>query len=223
MKSSLFATSARLAALAALALLAGCSLPTATPDPTRYYLLSAPAPVAAPAAGAVAEGTSSKVVTVGLSRVELPAYLRSRSVVLRPGGTELRQAPAARWAEPLDQGIARVLKETLQAQPVVRAVVLYPAPQAATPDCEISVSVLACEGLAGAAGQRIRFAATWELRSTAARAAVLASGTFESASAEWPEGDYAALTAKLGEAVAALGWEIALAVANAKLAGSIRN
>ena len=207
MKSSPFAPFCRLLPAIALVTLAGCSLPSAKPDPTRYYLLSAPAPVAAPAAPA------AHAVSVGLCRIELPVYLRSPAVVLRPGGTELRYAPEARWGEALGLGITRVLKESLRAQPTVRAVVAYPAPQAPTPDYEVAVSVLACEGLVGPASPRTRFAARWEVRSTAPGAAVLASGIFEGPPAEWSEGDYAALTAKLGESVAELGREIGAALA----------
>lgn len=192
----------RLLPLCVLPLVAGCSsMFEAKPDLTRYYLLTAPAApatvVAAPAA-----------VAVGLCRIEMPAYLRTPELALRPGGTELRHAPEALWGEPLELGIARVLKETLQAQPAVRVVVAYPAPQAAPPDFEISVTVLACEGLVGPEGRQARFAASWEVRFNAPVGAVLASGTFESAPAEWAEGDYAALTAKLGQAVAALGREL---------------
>ncbi len=207
MKSSPLSPFCRLLPAIALVTLAGCSLPSAKPDPTRYYLLSAPAPAMAPAAPA------AHAVTVGLCRIELPVYLRSPAVVLRPGGTELRYAPEARWGEALGLGITRVLKESLRAQPAVRAVVAYPAPQAPTPDYEVAVSVLACEGLVGPASPRTRFAARWEVRSTAPGAAVLASGTYESPPAEWAEGDYAALTAKLGESVAALGQEIGAALA----------
>lgn len=199
----------RLGAVLALPLLAGCSsFFEAKPDPTRFYLLSEPAAVAAPAADA------ARTVTVGLCRIELPAYLRPPGVVLRPGGTELRQAPGVRWAESLEQGIARVLRETIRTQPGVRSVVAYPAPQAATPAYEISVRVLACEGVLGASGRQARFAAAWEIRATAAAvgAAPVAAGTFESAPASWAEGDYAALTATLGEAVAALGRELGAAL-----------
>lgn len=201
----------RLLPAVALVTFAGCSLPSAKPDPTRYYLLSAPAPVAAPAAGEPA--ATSRAVSVGLCRIEMPVYLRSPAVVLRPGGTELRYAPEARWAEALGLGITRVLKHTLQGQPSVRAVVAYPAPQAPIPDYEVAVAVLACEGLTSPAGHRTRFAATWEIRSTAPGAAVLAAGSFEGPPAEWAEGDYAALTAQLGESVAALGREIGAALA----------
>jgi len=193
-----------------LPLFAGCSsLFEAKPDSTRFYLLTTPASVAVPAAEA------GRTATVGLKRIELPAYLRTPGIVLRPGGTELRHAPAAHWAEALELGIARVLKESLQAQPPVRSVVAYPAPEAELPAYEVSVSVRACEGLTGPAGRGIRFVATWEFRSTAASAvaaAPLATGNFESAPAEWAEGDYATLTAKLGEAVAALAREIAAAL-----------
>lgn len=200
----------RLGPALVLPLLAGCSsFFEAKPDTTRFFLLSAPSATVAPA------GEVARTTTVGLCRVELPAYLRSPAVVVRPGGTEVKHAPSVRWAEPLDQGIARVLGEVIQAQPGVRSVVIYPAPQAATPAYEICVRVIACEGVVGAAGRQARFAATWEIRSTAATAvatAPVAAGTFESAPAAWSEGDDAALTATLGEAVAALGRELSAAL-----------
>ena len=197
----------RLGAALGLAALAGCNLPTATPDPTRLFLLSAPG--GAPAGAAASAET--RAATLGLCRIELPAYLRTPAVVIRPGGTEVVRTRDARWAEPLEQGIARLLRETLLAQPGVRSVAAYPAPQSALPQYEISVRVLACEGVTGPSGRQARFAAAWEIRATAAGASAtpVAAGTFENGQADWAEGDYAALTAKLGEAVAALGRELA--------------
>ena len=208
MNTSSPATFLRLGAALGLAALAGCNLPTAQPDPTRYYLLSASGG-AASAAPAVEDRRNA---TLGLCRVELPAYLRSPAIVLRPGGTEVVRVRDARWAESLEQGIARVLRETLLGQPGVRSVVAYPAPQAALPQYEIVVRVLACEGVAGPSGRQARFAAAWEIRATAAGAAPVAAGVFDSAPADWAEGDYAVLTGKLGEAVAALGRELANAL-----------
>ena len=210
MKSFSTASLLRLGSLLGLAVLAGCNLPTAQPDPTRFFLLSAPG--GATAAAPAADG--ARAATLGLCRIELPAYLRTPAVVVRPGGTEVVRVRDARWAEPLEQGIARLLRETLLAQPGVRSVAAYPAPQSALPQYEISVRVLACEGVAGPEGRRARFAAAWEIRATAAGsgAAPVAAGTFESAPADWADGDYAALTAKLGESVAALGRELATAL-----------
>ncbi len=210
MKTLSVATFPRLVAALVLAVLAGCNLPTAQPDPTRFYLLSAPG--AAPASAPATDG--ARAATLGLCRIELPAYLRSPAVVLRPGGTEVVRVRDARWAESLEQGIARLLRETLLAQAGVRAVVAYPAPQAVLPQYEITVRVLACEGVVGPEGRRARFAAAWEIRATeaGAGAAPVAAGTFESAPADWTEGDYAALTARLGDAVASLGRELAAAL-----------
>lgn len=210
MKTPSLATFLRFGAVLGLAVLAGCNLPTAQPDLTRFYLLSAPG--AASAVAPAPEG--ARAATLGLCRIELPAYLRSPAIVLRPGGTEVVRVRDARWAESLEQGIARLLRETLLAQPSVRSVAAYPAPQAALPQYEITVRVLACEGVAGPEGRRARFVAAWEIRATAAGAGAtpVATGTFENATAEWGEGDYAALTARLGEAVASLGRELAAAL-----------
>ncbi|MFT3830767.1 MAG: PqiC family protein [Opitutaceae bacterium] len=203
----------RLALLSGLAFAlgaAGCtSMFQAKPDLTRFYLLSAPAVARQPA-----DSPKARTATIGICRVELPAYLRTPAVILRPGGTEMRAATDARWGEPLDLGIARVLRETLQAQPGVRSVIVYPAPQVSPPAYELAVHVLACEGVTDTGGAQARFTATWELRATAASAetAVLAAGAFEAPSGSWSDGDYGALTARLGESVAALGREVAAAL-----------
>ncbi|HLP07449.1 MAG TPA: PqiC family protein [Opitutaceae bacterium] len=214
MKPSVVSRLPRLALLSGLAFAlgaAGCSsMFKAKPDLTRFYLLSAPAAATEHSAGS----SESRAATIGICRVELPAYLRSPAVILRPGGTEMRAAADARWGEPLDLGIARVLRETLQAQPGVRSVIVYPAPQVPPPAYELAVHVLACEGVTDAGGARARFTATWELRSTAAptETAVLAAGAFEGPAGNSSDGDYGALTARLGEAVAALGREVAAAL-----------
>lgn len=187
---------------------AGCSsLFEAKPDATRFYLLSSPSAVSGPAEAA-------QGATLGLCRIELPAYLRTPSVILRPGGTEVRAAVDARWGEPLDQGIARVLRDALIALPGVRSVVVYPAPQAPRPAYEIAVRVRACEGETAAAGSAVRFAASWEIRATDAEsgAAPVAAGLFELPQETWTAGDIGSLTAKLGEAVEALAHELAAAL-----------
>ncbi len=182
-----------------LPLLGGCSsLFKPQADATRFYVLSA-------SAAALTATNPAQGATIGLCRIELPAYLRTPAVVLRPGGTEVRHAPAARWAEPLDQGIGRVLRESLRAQPGVRSVVAYPAPRAATPDYEVSIAVLACEAVETRDGQQARFAATWEIRSTADGGRLVATGTFEIQPPDRPAGDMADLTTALGGAVAELG------------------
>lgn len=196
--------------IAALVVLAGCSVFKAQSDATRYYLLSAPETVAADANAAIAAKPA-----IGLRRIELPAYLRTAAIALRSGGTELRYATDARWAEPLEQSVAQVLASALQYRVAAGPVTVYPAPYAARPVYEVAVKVLACEGVDDSAGRQVRFVAWWEIRETKASpdAAPLASGAFTAPAQEWAAGDYADLTAKLGEAVSALGIEIGRALA----------
>ncbi len=207
---SAFVRPARFLPVAAMLVLAGCSMFKAQPDATRYYLLSAPETVAADATAAIAAKPP-----IGLRRIELPAYLRTAAIALRSGGTEMRYATDARWAEPLEQSIAQTLASALQYRVAAGPVVVYPAPYAAKPFYEVKVRVQACEGTEGAVGRQVRFVAQWEIRVTKDNPdlAPLATGVFTAPVQEWTEGDYADLTAKLGEAVAALGGEIGRALA----------
>src|SRR5205814_433585 len=111
-------------------------------DPTRFYVLSTPG-------GAVAEPTA-KGPTVHLRPVELASYIKAKPMIVRRGDNELEFREYARWGEPLELGIGRVLREELLARGAVGSVhasgmrafnVDY--------DFELTVRVLACEGTTG--------------------------------------------------------------------------
>jgi uncharacterized lipoprotein YmbA len=177
--------------LVSMALLAGCSLlPAPRPDPTRHFLLEGATPAAAPAPGAP---------RVGLRRVEVPAYLRGRAMVVRAGGNETRALPEARWAEPFESGLARVLRDRLAAGVAVHA---YPFPAMVERDYDVSVVVTAAEG----GDDGVRFAATFEVVRPA-DGAVVARRAFVAPVSAW-EGDPARLAAQLSVAAAALATEV---------------
>jgi len=177
-----------LALLVAGAAGAGCSLlPAPKPDPTRFFVLAAEPGEAAPARG-----------TVALRPVEVPAYLRQPALVVRRGGHEVTLREAARWGEPLEQGLARVLGENL------RRLGVAPAPRGGEADAAaLVVRVLAAEG-AGAGG--VEFRAAWELTR---RGAAPVGGEFRAAGLTWDGRDEAGLAAGLSAAVAGLAAEIA--------------
>jgi uncharacterized lipoprotein YmbA len=184
-----------LAPLLAAALLAGCSLlPAPRPDTTRHFLLEGTAPAAAPAPGAP---------RVGLRRVEVPVYLRGRAMVVRSGGNETRVLPEARWAEPFEAGLARVLRDRLAAGVAVHA---QPFPAAVERDYDVSVVVSAAEG----GDDGVRFAATFEVVRPS-DGAVVARRAFVAPVTPW-EGDPARLTAQLSVAAAALATEVLAAL-----------
>jgi len=196
-----------LAATAALllvaGLIAGCKLlpiQPAKPDATRYYTLSAPGPVAsAPAAPGP---------RLWIRRVDLPAYLEYKPFVTRVGPNELRVVDEVRWGEPLDQGIAEVLRRRLEGLTGVYGMESRDAPR----DYEVVIEVTNCEGEVGAARGSVHFAAEIELLKPGAGSTVIAHRSFTAEPAVWDGKDYAALAQLLSRAVADLGDAIVAAV-----------
>ena len=97
-------------------LLSSCSLvPQAQPDPTRFFVLSAmmSSPSQAPA---------GKAPVVHLRQVELASDIKAKPIIVRRGDHEIEFREFARWGEPLELGIGRVLREDLVARGAAGAV-----------------------------------------------------------------------------------------------------
>jgi uncharacterized lipoprotein YmbA len=182
-------------------LLSGCSslLPEAQPDPTRYYVLTAP--------GAATAATGDTVL--GLRNVEVAAYLRSRSLIVRKGENEVEFREYARWGEALDAGLARTLREHLLTADTIAQVVVVPFPLELVRDYDVAVRVLACEGDRDG---RVHFRAAWELWSVGAGADIVERGDYVASGVTWDGRTEASLAAGLSRAVAMLGAEISAAV-----------
>jgi len=190
----------------ALVIVAGCNLvPEAQSDPTRFYVLSTPAAAAAVAA---------KGPAVHLRPVELASYIKAKPIIVRRGENEIEFREYARWGEPLELGIGRVLREELLARGAAGAV-LAAGLRAVDVDYDyvLTVRVLACEG--GSSGA-VFFRAAWELSTASATPKVVASGDFRPTDLRWDGKNEAALAAQLSQAVAGLSGEIAAALAKAK-------
>jgi uncharacterized lipoprotein YmbA len=185
---------------------AGCNiLPQAQSDPTRYYVLSVPGVEAVPLA---------KPPILHLRPVELASYIKSKPMIVRRSDNELEFHEYARWGEPLELGIGRVLREELLARGAASAV-LASGLRAFDVDYgyELTVRVLACEG--GADGA-VYFRAVWDLSTTGAAPKVAAHGDFHASGLRWDGKSEGALAAELSKAVAALSGEIAAGLANVK-------
>ncbi len=178
-----------------LGLVAGCSLPLpqAQSDATKFYVLSA-----TDAGGPAADVAGRPAVRI--RPIDLASYLRSRPMAVRHGPNEIEFREFARWGEPLEQGIARVLREDLLAHHAASAVqigALRPSEFQEVP-FELNIRVLAAEGDAGGA---VNFEAVWQLVNTADSASVVASGDFRSTSLRWTPRHEASLAAALSRAV----------------------
>lgn len=183
---------------------AGCSiLPEAAADPTRYYVLDDPA-------GAGTSVASATVGKVAIRSIELPAYLRnSRSMVVRAGDNEVRYEDFSRWAEPLDVGIQRVLKERLLAALGASSVVSFPLGAGETRQWDLRVRVDRCEGSSPRAGSPgVLFVASYQIVA-AADGATVGQGELSVTDLPWDGRDYGELAQQLSRAVAQFAGEIA--------------
>jgi len=117
--------------LAALALLSGC-LSLGGSDVASFYLLSS-----IPRQASASQG---RPLVVGVGPIDVPEYLNRPQIVTRIGPNQLRLAEFHKWAEPLDNGIARVLAANLAASLPVEAV-FFPWRRSAAIDYQILVQV----------------------------------------------------------------------------------
>lgn len=178
-----------------------CSLPQAQADPTRFFVLSASTSPAAGAAGAP---------TLHLRPVEVASFIRARPIMVRRGENEVEFRDYARWGEPLEQGIGRVLREEFLARGAASAVNSSGARSAVRgADFELSVRVLACEGTATGG---VNFHAVWELAPVGENRGAPRHGDFRSDDLRWDGKNEATLAASLSAAVTRLAGEIASAL-----------
>jgi hypothetical protein len=193
--------------VSALGLLTACNLPLprAQSDQTRYYLLN-PAEIRPDTAGTT---TSVKRWAVGLRTVDVAAYLRTKSFIVRSHANEVAFLDFARWGEPLDQGVTRVLAENLRSSRNVARVSLQPFRADDQRDFEVVVTIAACEGTADG---DVRFAANWRIPAPGGSAAAVAEGSFAASGLRWDGRDYGQLAARLSEALAGLSRDVAAAL-----------
>ncbi|MCX6955804.1 MAG: ABC-type transport auxiliary lipoprotein family protein [Verrucomicrobia bacterium] len=190
-----------LAATAGL-LLGGCSLlPQAQVDPTRFYVLSftpPAAPVAAPA---------EKPPVIHLRPVELASYIKAKPIIVRRGNNEIEFREYARWGEPLEAGIGRVLREDLMARGAAAAVLGAGLRATETDyDYALIVRVLACEG---GAGGTVNFRAIWIIASAGTTPKEVARGEVQPTDLHWDGKNEGVLAAELSRAVGLLAADIA--------------
>jgi uncharacterized lipoprotein YmbA len=199
--------------------LSSCAFMRPHADPTKFYVLT----VQDTASANVTAG-DVKRWKVGLRPVEVPAYLRTKFMVVRVGTNEIHFADFDRWAEPLDQGIGRMMKETLGFARNVESVALNTHGDESL-DYEVAIQILACEGIRVEKGRgSIRFAVTWEVRTVGTNSTATKRGGFTAGATDWDGKDYGQLATRLGAAIADASKMLAADLAmDAKPPGKINN
>lgn len=174
--------------------LAACSLPPAQPDPTRYYVLT---PLGRQAEGTATAGARWRVA---LRPVAMPNFLRGKTMAVRVGSNEVVYVDEARWAETLEAGIGRVLRESLESRPEIAFVATSSGEDH---DLDVAVRVLRCEGdrEKGVA----RFTAAVEIYAAGPGGARRGRDIFTTEVPGWDRQNYGQLASKLSEAVDVFG------------------
>ena len=135
-----------------------CVLGCASSPPTRFYLLS---PVMGPEKSTSAD---EHCIAVGLLPVKIPEYLARQGIVTRVTPHEVSIGLLHKWAEPLEQNIARVLTQDLSARLCTESVVLFPWKKTTAIDYSLLVEIIRVDGTLG---KEAVLEASWSIFKTA--------------------------------------------------------
>lgn len=119
------------------ALLSACGT---TPQSTHYLLT------------ATLDGVpTQQSPAIGVGPIEIPEYLNRNTLAYRGDGNELKIDQQARWAEPLEDGISRVVSLNLAGLLNTENVRTYPWHPKRPPDFGVKVRILGMDALNGEA------------------------------------------------------------------------
>jgi uncharacterized lipoprotein YmbA len=86
-------------------------------------------------------GNGGKGILLGLGPIKVPAYLDRPQIVTASSAQEYRLAESQRWAERLDDNIARVSQENLAVLVPTDRVVMHPWSREAKPDVQAAIQI----------------------------------------------------------------------------------
>jgi len=179
-----------------VAFLFGCA---AREPLTNFYVLGRPQRTRSARGGDTA---------VYVSRVEVPAYLAKTSLVTLKGGIEVQYSIAARWAEPLDQGISRAVADALSQYSGLRAYSFSPAMPPPSHDYNVHIRI---ERFEGNDNGEVTLQGRWEVTTTESSEPI-ARGKANLRRDGWQPGDYPGLvrllTAEINEMSRQIGRSI---------------
>jgi uncharacterized protein len=118
--------------------------------PSDYYVLAARA----------SDIPSGDTPSVGVGPISIPEYLNRNSMVFNRDGNKLEIATFARWAEPLESGISRVLSLNLASNLNTEDIQVFPWHPTRAPEYAVGLRLL----LLDSTNQRAQLVAEWSLR-----------------------------------------------------------
>lgn len=117
--------------LAMIAFLAGCG---SSPRANHYVLTAQPAAV-----------PSHESPSLGIGPIDIPEYLNRNALVYNRDGNQLRVSSTDRWAEPLEDGLKRVISLNLATLVDTQNVRFFPWNVQRAPDYGIKITLLSLD------------------------------------------------------------------------------
>lgn len=171
-------------------------------DPTRIFVLKEISPMGS--------SGSEKTLSVGIRRINLPAYLNSSKIVIRKGDHEVVHSDYHRWGEDLDVAIGRNLAGRLAESLSEAEVVRFPWPDKTSPDYVVEVEILRFDGDESTYNAKVQ--AKWMIRdSEAAKPTPTTHGKTDFRKS-WDGRSFVALVASLDRGLAVMGGQISEAI-----------
>jgi hypothetical protein len=126
--------------------LAGCvNLGSGTQQTTKFYVLNS----LYSAKGEIEPQTTVDGKVIGIGPVDIPEYVNRPQIITRTSTNELEVAPFARWAEPVETNLSRVVAENLTVLLSTDRVIVYPWKGTVTIDYQVSLEVTRFDGVLG--------------------------------------------------------------------------
>ena len=192
------------AALVVMVLLAGCGSFDPKPDPSRFFTLS---PLLQPELEGAKTSRTVSGISFGVGPVTLPGYLDREEIVIRMAQNRLRLLEYDRWAEPLDENIARVISQNIAHFVRAERIHAYPWPADRRPVYQIEIDVLRFEA---DAEHQARLSTRWLVRNTSRKDRILFRETRLSRPVQGRSTE--ASVAALSETLAELSREVAAVI-----------
>jgi uncharacterized lipoprotein YmbA len=192
------------AALVVTIFFAGCGSFDPKPDPSRFFTLS---PLLQPELDGAKTSGAVSGISFGVGPVTLPGYLDREEIVVRMAQNRLRLLEYDRWAEPLDENIARVISQNIAHFVRAERIHAYPWPIDRRPVYQVEIDVLRFEA---DAEHQARLSTRWLVRNTSRKDRILFRETRLSRPVQGRSTE--ASVAALSETLAELSREVAAAI-----------
>ena len=124
---------------------------------SSFYVLS---PVTDTESGMKKTSGASSDISIGISPVSLPKYLKKPQIVTRTGNNELHLAEFDRWAGKIEEDIGRVIAENLTFFLSTDKVLSYPSMEAIELDYNVTMDISRFEG---SLGGQVELVARWAI------------------------------------------------------------